>query len=181
MAILSSILAWRIPWTVQSMGSQSIGHDWESFTLLIELYSTLGNHHTHTLVDFFVLDNETLLWFWVKVILREVAFPAHPYFCIAIPLHFTSFLTSSSPVSPVSVYLSYISFARRSGYIFIYHLLPYMRVAFQLYTSCTLPFSFYIMPWKSLKSIHRDLPHSLSQLHTLPLSQCARVYSTTLL
>ena len=23
----SSILAWRIPWTVQSMGSQSVGHD----------------------------------------------------------------------------------------------------------------------------------------------------------
>ena len=23
----SSILAWRIPWTVQSMGSQRIGHD----------------------------------------------------------------------------------------------------------------------------------------------------------
>ena len=26
-ATLSSILAWRIPWTVQSMGSQRIGHD----------------------------------------------------------------------------------------------------------------------------------------------------------
>ena len=23
----SSILAWRIPWTVQSMGSQKVGHD----------------------------------------------------------------------------------------------------------------------------------------------------------
>ena len=23
----SSILAWRIPWTVQSMGSQRVGHD----------------------------------------------------------------------------------------------------------------------------------------------------------
>jgi len=26
-AIHSSILAWRIPWTVQSMGSQRVGHD----------------------------------------------------------------------------------------------------------------------------------------------------------
>ena len=28
----SSILAWRIPWTVQSMGSQRVGHDWAAFT-----------------------------------------------------------------------------------------------------------------------------------------------------
>ena len=28
----SSILAWRIPWTIQSMGSQRIGHDWATFT-----------------------------------------------------------------------------------------------------------------------------------------------------
>ena len=25
--------AWRIPWTVQSMGSQRVGHDWATFTL----------------------------------------------------------------------------------------------------------------------------------------------------
>ena len=25
----SSILAWRIPWTIQSMGSKRVGHDWE--------------------------------------------------------------------------------------------------------------------------------------------------------
>ena len=24
----SNILAWRIPWTLQSMGSQRVGHDW---------------------------------------------------------------------------------------------------------------------------------------------------------
>ena len=27
-----SILAWRIPWTVKSTGSQRVGHDWETFT-----------------------------------------------------------------------------------------------------------------------------------------------------
>ena len=27
----SSILAWRIPWTVESMGSQRVGHDWVTF------------------------------------------------------------------------------------------------------------------------------------------------------
>ena len=28
----SSILAWRIPWTVYSMGSQRVRHDWTTFT-----------------------------------------------------------------------------------------------------------------------------------------------------
>ena len=28
----SSILAWRIPWTVQSMGSQRVRHNWVTFT-----------------------------------------------------------------------------------------------------------------------------------------------------
>ena len=28
----SSTLAWRIPWTVLSMGSQRVGHDWVTFT-----------------------------------------------------------------------------------------------------------------------------------------------------
>ena len=28
----SSILAWRIPWTIQSMGLQRFGHDWVTFT-----------------------------------------------------------------------------------------------------------------------------------------------------
>jgi len=28
----SSILAWRIPWTIQSMRSQTVGHDWVTFS-----------------------------------------------------------------------------------------------------------------------------------------------------
>ena len=28
----SSILAWRIPWTIQSMESQRVGHNWATFT-----------------------------------------------------------------------------------------------------------------------------------------------------
>ena len=31
-AIHSRILAWRIPWTVKSMGSQRVGHVWATFT-----------------------------------------------------------------------------------------------------------------------------------------------------
>ena len=29
----SSVLAWKIPWTLLSMGSQRGGHDWVTFTL----------------------------------------------------------------------------------------------------------------------------------------------------
>ena len=29
----SSILVWRIPWTIQSMGSQRVGHDWVTFII----------------------------------------------------------------------------------------------------------------------------------------------------
>ena len=28
----SSILAWRIPWTIQSLGVQRVGHNWATFT-----------------------------------------------------------------------------------------------------------------------------------------------------
>ena len=37
-AIVSSILAWKIPWTVQSMGSQRVGHDWATFTHSLWIY-----------------------------------------------------------------------------------------------------------------------------------------------
>ena len=30
----SSILAWRIPWIIQSMGSQKVGHNWATFIVL---------------------------------------------------------------------------------------------------------------------------------------------------
>ena len=35
-AMHSSILAWRIPWTIQSMGLQRIGHNSASFTSILE-------------------------------------------------------------------------------------------------------------------------------------------------
>ena len=37
-AIHPSILAWRIPWTVQSMKSQRVRHDWMTFTSLSGAY-----------------------------------------------------------------------------------------------------------------------------------------------
>ena len=32
----SNILAWRIPWTIQSMGSQRVGHDRATFTFTFQ-------------------------------------------------------------------------------------------------------------------------------------------------
>ena len=34
----SSILAWRIPWTVQSTGSQRAGHNWVTFTFTFQAF-----------------------------------------------------------------------------------------------------------------------------------------------
>ena len=39
----SSILAWRIPWTVESMRSQRVGHDWMTFTSLHFISHAQGN------------------------------------------------------------------------------------------------------------------------------------------
>ena len=39
-ATQSSILAWRIPWTVESMESQRVGHDLETFTHIVLTFLT---------------------------------------------------------------------------------------------------------------------------------------------
>ena len=38
----SSVLPWRIPWTVQSMGSEGVRHDWATFTFTFSGYRTLN-------------------------------------------------------------------------------------------------------------------------------------------
>ena len=40
----SRVLPWRIPWTMQSMGSQRVGHDWAIFTSLH--FTSLLHWHT---------------------------------------------------------------------------------------------------------------------------------------
>ena len=42
-----SILAWRIPWTVQSMRSQRFGHDWATFTFTINSWIEQKKKQTH--------------------------------------------------------------------------------------------------------------------------------------
>ena len=40
----SSIPAWRIPWTVWSMVSQRVGHDWGPFTLYLEILKSRSDY-----------------------------------------------------------------------------------------------------------------------------------------
>ena len=62
MAIRSSILAWRIPWTeeagrLQSMGLQRVGHDWvtNTFIFIAELQNRPPRDISTWYVDYFML------------------------------------------------------------------------------------------------------------------------------
>ena len=63
-ATLSDILAWRIPWTVWSMGLQRVGHDWATFTFRKHKY-----HYLKILkADYFdncIVSGWSSLWFYL--------------------------------------------------------------------------------------------------------------------
>ena len=40
----SIILSWSIPWTIQSMGSQKVGHNWATFTFVVNYLLLLNNY-----------------------------------------------------------------------------------------------------------------------------------------
>ena len=68
MATHSSILAWKIPWTeepgrLQSMGSQRVGHDWETSLCFTSLHFTL-DQSTSLSCHFRYLSIITLFFFW---------------------------------------------------------------------------------------------------------------------
>ena len=60
----SGILAWRIPWTVLSMGSQRLGHFWETFTFTCESwnYKTLRKKIIGVDLCVFWLSVDSYLW-----------------------------------------------------------------------------------------------------------------------
>ena len=62
MAIHSSILAWKIPWTVQSMGSQRVRHDWVTFTETIIKIKRDGMCCKNTEKLFYIV-SETVKWY----------------------------------------------------------------------------------------------------------------------
>ena len=78
-AIHSSILAWRIPWTVQYMGSQTVGHNWATFTGKRKIagtenrlwFSEVGYERDSCLQraqgDFFGWWNSLMSWLWLRL------------------------------------------------------------------------------------------------------------------
>ena len=62
----SSILAWKIPWTVYTLGLQRVGRDWMTFTFTLNTW-WVGSMKWASLVAQLVKDppamQETLVWF----------------------------------------------------------------------------------------------------------------------
>ena len=62
MATHASILAWRIPWTeepggLQSMGSQRVGHNWSDLACIVQYFidvATTSSLSIHLLMDIYV-------------------------------------------------------------------------------------------------------------------------------
>ena len=57
-----SILAWRIPWTVQSMGSQRVRQDWVTFTWLHFWWCRVIFHYGFNLISFWLMMLSFLIW-----------------------------------------------------------------------------------------------------------------------
>ena len=51
----SRILAWRIPWTIQPMGPQRVGHNWATFTSMLSHIVTFLKHSEFPLVVFIIV------------------------------------------------------------------------------------------------------------------------------
>ena len=67
----SSILAWRIPWTeelggLQSMGSHRVGHDWSDFVPMhVNLIPWQESHSSHYYISFPLVDYYKTIYTWL--------------------------------------------------------------------------------------------------------------------
>ena len=78
MAIHSSILAWRIPWTeepgtLQSMESQRVGHNWRNGAHTHRLFATWMAFWWNVCSNLLSVHFLITLWTW----------NSHPYFCLS--------------------------------------------------------------------------------------------------
>ena len=89
MAIHSSTLVWRIPWTeepsgLQSMGLQRVRHDWSALAVSLEWFSGVCNYElgqTEVLIRFSYkkltfeqkssVQNSSFIWFYLILILSK--------------------------------------------------------------------------------------------------------------
>ena len=86
----SSILAWRIPWTVKFMGSQRVGHEWATFTALCK------NHGITCVLQFMGLQRVRHDWAtelnWTYLSLSEATIQHGPHtvslkYCVCLGSH----------------------------------------------------------------------------------------------
>ena len=61
MATYSSVVAWRIPWAIQSMGSQRVRHNWATFIFIFTLSSMWNELNCTVVWTFFGI---AFLWDW---------------------------------------------------------------------------------------------------------------------
>ena len=122
MATDSSILAWRIPWTekpggLQSMGLQSVGHDWKANTFtfsLLENQTWFLLTDKHCIIKFRICD----LRVWSEYTIYFTGFFLallinYSYSSVFIFLHETAFWNGN-----IKYYISYIHILRNSFEIF---------------------------------------------------------------
>ena len=112
MATHSSILAWRIPWTeesgsLQSMGSQRVGHNWTNITLVVHVVRALNK----------ALSLLTLLWLPISICVKKKKKawgPGRPLWGApaSSPSHLLGFSAASSALGTLP-FLSFLEGARQ--------------------------------------------------------------------
>ena len=92
----SSILAWRIPWTVESIGSQRVRHDWATFTSLhpsLHISTKALEFASQSLVV--IYDCCLICFFEYSELECFSIWLSHCFFTLSFPLAFLSWLWSS--------------------------------------------------------------------------------------
>ena len=104
----SSILAWRIPWTVQSVGLQRVRHDWVTFHFTPHTYTQMHKIRTKQKHAFTLILVNLIKYLWVHSSFST------PISCIICNLSNSKKKTKNKKQKPSSQYLSYT-------YFLIYH------------------------------------------------------------
>ena len=104
----SSILAWRIPCTVQSMGSQRVGHDWATFTHFLKYINFTDLTKIMFLLFFILVDS-------LDPIMMHFKWSDSSCLC-----HHSPRLKSTSSISESTMSFSKCSEVRAWSYVYSY-------------------------------------------------------------
>ena len=115
----SSILAWRIPWTVYSMGSQRIRHDWATFTSVGFKKALFG-------INFDYLSNVKKYNYWITLYVFSRLLKQFNQFLFRLLIPISIYITSTYTSSFFSNYYTLPSFClpltllSRENYLIFY-------------------------------------------------------------